>query len=398
MSRILLGHLASNGDCLYATAIARQIKRDYPGCHLTWAIGSLCRRVLDNNPDIDEVWEIPMPDWSSMGPVWILFEDEARRLADAGRFDHVFFTQVSPARFANYDGTVRPSIFRNFGRDISVPVDVTIRLTEAEIDEADVWFAGTPAADASQVVLFECSSKSGQSFMTLERALEAAEAITRARQHTAVIISTHEEFETGNSRIVPGGALSIRQVARLTDHVDLFVGCGSGLTVAVTSGTAKPGLPNIQILRRATSVYASFRHDFAHFGKPIDQFMEVTSEDPAHLARVLTEAACDGFIAAKTRHDDPVPLHFDWYCDLIRMMLVDTGRYVEAMQSVLVTAGRYGWHTQLQDFGRQVVLPFLSYDPRAALPHRRAQAEEFRAGLFGKPETGKVDAEWPRSL
>ena len=287
MSRILLGHLTSNGDCLYATAIARQIKQNFPGCHLTWAISSLCRNVLVNNPDVDEVWEVPMADWSAMRSAWTLFEREAHDLADAGRFDHVFLTQISPARFANYDGTVRPSIFRNFGSPLTVPIDVTINLKPEERAAVDAWFAGTPAADASQVVLFECSSKSGQSFVTLPVALALAEEITRARRRTAVIVSTHEPFESDNPRIVCGDTLSIRQVARLTDHVDLFVGCGSGLTVAATSEAAKPGLPNIQILRRETSVYASFRHDFTHFGKPTAHFMELTSEDPAHLAKAL---------------------------------------------------------------------------------------------------------------
>jgi hypothetical protein len=59
--RILLGHLASRGDCLYATAIARQIKADYPGCHLTWAIGSMCRAIIDGNPHVDALWKIPRP-------------------------------------------------------------------------------------------------------------------------------------------------------------------------------------------------------------------------------------------------------------------------------------------------------------------------------------------------
>lgn len=381
MSRILLGHLTSNGDCLYATAIARQIKQNFPGCHLTWAISSLCRNVLVNNPDVDEVWELPMADWSAMRSAWTLFEREAHDLADAGQFDHVFLTQIAPARFANYDGTVRPSIFRNFGSPLTVPIDVTINLKPEERAAVDAWFAGTPAADASQVVLFECSSKSGQSFVTLPGALALAEEITRARRRTAVIVSTHERFECDNPRIVCGDTLSIRQVARLTDHVDLFVGCGSGLTVAATSEAAKPGLPNIQILRRATSVYASFRHDFTHFGKPTAHFMELTSEDPAHLAKALISALSDGFASARARYDDPVPLDFEWYLQIIQQNLVDVGRYVEAMQSLLITTDRYGWHPDLRRFGRYFVLPFIKDDPRAALPHRRVEVERFRAGL-----------------
>ena len=43
---ILLVQLFSNGDCLYATTIARQIKQDYPGCKLTWAIASFCKDII----------------------------------------------------------------------------------------------------------------------------------------------------------------------------------------------------------------------------------------------------------------------------------------------------------------------------------------------------------------
>src|SRR3984885_13663661 len=306
MTRILLGMLASNGDCLYATAIARQIKTDFPGCHLTWAIGSLSRQVLTNNPDIDEIWELPQRSWADMEADWTLFEIEARQLADAGRFDHIFLTQISPARFANYDGTIRPSMFRNFGRPVTVPVDSTINLSEEEKGGGDLWFQASAASSASHVVLCECSSKSGQSFMTVDLALQMAERITVADDKAVVIISTHEPLATENPRIISGGTLSIRQIARLTQYVQLFVGCGSGLTVAATCGVAKPGVPNIQILKRSTSVYASFRHDFAHFGKPTGQFLELTTEDPDHLAKVAV-ASLQDFAAAQAEFDDPVP-------------------------------------------------------------------------------------------
>src|ERR1700733_14182200 len=103
MTRILLGMLGSNGDCLYATAIARQIKKDFPDCHLTWAIGSLSKSVLANNPDVDELWEIPLAAWADQERAWHLIEIEAYELASSGRFDHIFLTQISPGRFANYD-------------------------------------------------------------------------------------------------------------------------------------------------------------------------------------------------------------------------------------------------------------------------------------------------------
>lgn len=378
MTRILLGMLASNGDCLYATAIARQIKVDFPGCHLTWAIGSLSSRVLANNKDVDEVWTLPQGSWADMENDWNLFEVDARRMADEGKFDRVFLTQIHPSRFANYDGTIRPSIFRNYGRPITVPVDVTINLTEQETQEVDRWFRSGPGADASQVVLFECSSKSGQSFMTTEMALRIARRITEVRSKAVVIISTHEKLDIDHPRIVHGGALSIRQTARLTNYVDLFVGCGAAVTVAATSGAANPALPTIQILSRSKSVFASFRHDFAYFGKPTGNFLEVTSEDPEHLSKVVLMALTDGFAAAQRMFDDPVPLTFEWYLHLISMMLVERGKYLDAVQSLLVTMERYGRRPELVQFARYHVMPFIDADLRRTLPHRREQIERLK--------------------
>jgi ADP-heptose:LPS heptosyltransferase len=111
MTRILLGQLGSNGDCLYATAIARQIKHDFPGCHLTWAISPLCKAVIKNNPDVDAIWEVEAGDWTRVfGDGWYAFEAESLQRLTRGEFDKIFLTQIAPANFRNYDGTVRASL------------------------------------------------------------------------------------------------------------------------------------------------------------------------------------------------------------------------------------------------------------------------------------------------
>ena len=74
--RILLGQLGAHGDCLYATILARQLRRDYPSAFITWAISDRSSGLLANNPDIDEVWEIPV-DRDSMSVIWSIFEREA---------------------------------------------------------------------------------------------------------------------------------------------------------------------------------------------------------------------------------------------------------------------------------------------------------------------------------
>jgi hypothetical protein len=153
-TRILLGQLGSNGDCLYATTIARQIKHDFPGCHLTWAISSLCRRVILNNPDVDEVWELPVDHWGDMDRQWRAFEAEGWKRVANGDFDRAFMTQICPNYFHNYDGTIRPSQFRNYPRPITVPVETVIEVTLEERERVEEW-VWTHNVDAyAKVVLF----------------------------------------------------------------------------------------------------------------------------------------------------------------------------------------------------------------------------------------------------
>ena len=89
--KILLGQLANLGDCLYATAIAKQIKSDFPDCHLTWAIGNRCRFVFAENPHVDEVWEINIGNtFQELEASWFLFEKEARSRKKRGIYHEIF--------------------------------------------------------------------------------------------------------------------------------------------------------------------------------------------------------------------------------------------------------------------------------------------------------------------
>lgn len=382
MRRILLGQLGSNGDCLYATTIARQIKHDFPGCHLTWAISSLCRKVIDNNPDVDEVWEVPVGAWGDLNRAWCAFEEEGWRRVGRGEFDHAFMTQICPSHFDTYDGTVRPSLFRNYPRPITVPVETVIALTEDERERTRRWVAHTGLDQHDKVVVFECSSKSGQSFMTPALAVAVAERVLAERPRIGFVISTHEPVATSSRQIVHGGELSLRETAYLTHFADLFVGCGSGVTVVATSGAAKPGLPNIQVLSATTSVYASFKHDFEHFGKDAGHFIETTSADPERLSRMVLKVLADGVEVAKAEMGETIALDFTWYFHLIDQMLIGRRHYIDAARSLMTTAERYGWREDLKRFGRMTILPLIEMDLKASYPGRRRDIERFSAALL----------------
>jgi ADP-heptose:LPS heptosyltransferase len=124
--KFALVQLDANGDCLYATTIARQIKEDYPGCHLTWWISSRCTNLLTGNSYVDEVVSVDLSDWSNVSRdiIWSLaMRQIVRRQTGPDPYDRIWTSQVYPDNFRRFDGTVRPSMFRGYDRPITVPID-----------------------------------------------------------------------------------------------------------------------------------------------------------------------------------------------------------------------------------------------------------------------------------
>ncbi len=383
MRRILLGQLGANGDCLYATILARQIRHDHPDAHITWAISEQCAGLLRNNPHIDEIWKIDMPEWAGAELAWRVFEREAVRRMLRHEFDRVYLSQIWPNNFQYYDGTIRPSILRSYGAPITVPIENVIVLDREEQANVDD-FVRQNALDAFEHrILFECSAKSGQSFVTPQLAQEIARHLYARLPSACVLFSTHlpMRLDHPNSRYV--GVLSLRETAALTHHCTLFVGAGSGGTVAATSTAAAKCLPIVQLLSASTSVYASFAHDFEHFGLPSERIMEMTCEDPATIALAIATVCTEGIATAQTRHSMRIAVRFEHYCNLITHNLLSQDRYLDAAQSLLTTAGRYGWQRELREFGMLKLAPYLARDPDWIHAHRRRAADEFLGALHG---------------
>ena len=368
--KVLLGQLGSNGDCLYATTLARQLKADYPGCHLTWAVASCCAAVLRHNPYIDALWQWEVHDWHQ---AWRGLTAAVLRIQQSSNpFDKVLLSQIAPENVKYFDGTVRPSIFRSYHSPITVPVDSVIALADEEKD-AVARFATRIALDAyPHRILFECSSKSGQSFVSPGYAQQVAEKVSSVVDDCCFVLSTHEQISSKQNNIFSARELSIRENAELTHHCSLFVGCGSGLTVVATSEAAKP-LPNIQLLAAKTSVFGSFFHDYEFWGKPTERFIERGESSVEETAAAIICYCREGLDVARAGHHRPVPLAFDFYLNFIDTQLVQRCRYVDALESLTITAARYGWDAARLRFVRARVLPLLKYD--AAHMDRRRRSE-----------------------
>jgi len=373
--RVAIGQLDANGDCLYATTIARQIKADHPGCHLTWWISSRCSHLLVDNPFVDEVIEIPVPDWQaeSREVGWATLKAELVRTQAGSRpYDRMWMPQIFPANYRWFDGTVRPSMFRGYGKPITVPVDPVISLTASERGRVEAFAAQHRLADFRHVVLFECSSNSGQSQVTPQFATAVAERVTARRADTLLILSTMQTVGDLPARVVSAGALTMRENLALLDHCSCFVGCGSGLTVIATMDAARP-MPNIQILASSRSVLASFLHDFVYWGKPVDRFVEMADGDAQDAAACVLRCLDEGVEAARAEFHRPVPVSFEFLFQTVNAMLVQRGLFIDAAESLAHTLRRYPEHREVLEFARTRVLPLCRHDVRAGLPAAREQ-------------------------
>ena len=333
--RILLGQLVSNGDCLYATAIARQIKEDFPDCHLTWAIGSNCCAILDGNPHVDEIWEIPLAD-SREGiseEVWQKFEREANARKNEGRFDEVFFTQIVPGNLQNHDGCVRSSIFRGYPNPITVSVAPVLRLSPDEVENVARFAASHRLIEYTNVILFECSPQSEQSFVTPAFAFEAARLIVAAMPDVCVILSSHQSFNSSDKHIIDGSVLTLRETAELTKNCSLLIGCSSGVSWITTSDWAKP-LPMIQLPKPDLFHCNSFINDFTRWSLGTDSVLEMTDCSPDKLLQCVGVIFQSDFGSAKLKFQQRVPIRFSPYFAMQRTLLRQ-GKYRGALRSVL---------------------------------------------------------------
>ncbi|WP_162653355.1 glycosyltransferase family 9 protein [Lentilitoribacter sp. Alg239-R112] len=375
---ILLGQLGSNGDCLYATTLARQIKTDMPDCHLTWAILSLYKPVLRNNPDVDEILEIPTKPGNDHGRIWHTFEQEVmRRQSGANPFyDRTIMSQIWPAHFERYDGTVRPSILRGYENPITVPIKTIVELDDEEMENVSRFISKHNLKSFDQIVVFECSSKSGQSHVTPEFGAQVARNLTRRLPNVAVILATHlPTYEDKN--IFNGAQLSMREIGGLLQITDLFIGCGSGLTVISTSTVAKE-IPNIQILNGSTSVYASFAHDFEYFGQDTSHFIELHDVPTNVVADISLSVLTGNFQQARDAfHQTSKIPSFNFYLDLISQRLLHQLRYCDAARSLSITADRYGWVPELINFARCKVAPMIFEDPSYIYPAVKLEMRRF---------------------
>ncbi len=250
---------------------------------------------------------------------------------------------MHPDNFQNFDGTVRTSILRGYPRPITVPVAPLVRLLAEEIERVHAFAARHRLGERDAVVLFECSSSSGQSFIDAPFAEEVCRLVLEAAPGAAIVLSAARGAAGAarDPRILDGSELSYRETAGLTRFSTLLVGGSSGITWLATAEGCKR-LPMIQLLRRRSGVYASMVHDRRHFGLPADDVIEMTDCSPAHAARCITTVLERGVPFARARFHEELELRFDHYFDVM-LHVAGQREFGKVATSLGHTIRRYGF-------------------------------------------------------
>ncbi|GAA4464552.1 hypothetical protein GCM10023093_15100 [Nemorincola caseinilytica] len=352
--KILLLHLHSNGDCLYATAIARQIKHDHPGCRLTWVVATWAKSVLENNPYIDEIVEVP--DVNKNTNTRIHREQLRAALAKkaAGEYDEVFSTQLIDDNIAYYDGTIRSGILRAYGRPITQGVQPVLRLREAEIATTAAFAERHKLAEYRNVILFEFAPQSGQLAITTDMALNIARQIVE-NPGTCIILSSANRIDAGDARIIDGSVLTLRETAALSHYCTLLIGCSSGISWITTSDAGKM-LPMLQILDAYMPWVNPITRDFERCGMPDDEVLEIYDNDPAFIVRCAGEILNGDIREVKKKYQKPLPLHFIGTSRNIYNMLCFL-QFGAIAKHIRINVSVWGWHPLLV---RAIVWGFVS--------------------------------------
>ncbi|MEO6719865.1 MAG: hypothetical protein ABIN67_05840 [Ferruginibacter sp.] len=304
--KIILVQLYSNGDCLYATTVARQIKKDYPGSHLTWAIASFCKTIIANNPYVDAIMEVDSVAKND-APAFRRFKKKICGLQKEGVYNKVFIVHNTDTNHAYYDGSIRSSILRAYPNPITVPVQPVLRLYPEEIEKANRFVLDNNLKSYKEVVLFEYAPQSGQSNITPGTAIKVAEGII-GNKNIAVILSSANKINHPNKAIIDGSSLSLRETAALSHHCTFLLGSSSGITWITTSEAGKL-LPMVQLLNANTRWVNPISRDFERFHIPKDKVIELLNFDEAKIVQCVREAL-GNFDAAKQKFNEPIPLHF----------------------------------------------------------------------------------------
>ncbi len=341
--KILLVQLFSNGDCLYATAVARQIKSDFPQAHLTWAIAPFCAAIIANNPYVDAVLlvdDVPKSDVQAFRKKKKQFLREERE----GKWDRVFVTTNMDDNQRLYDGTIRGMILNAYPNPVKVPIEPVVILSDQEKRSVADFAAKYRLSSFSTVILWEYAPQSGQAGFDFNLVKEVAISLTRDPS-VCIILSSSNKFES-TSQIIDGSDLTVRENAGLTHYCNFMIGCSSGLTWLNTSSAAA-FIPMLQLLNGYTPFFNPPSRDFERYGLPKEKLIELINWTPGKITECVQTIISSGFETARQKYNEALPVQFNTTRKVVYNMLCYM-QFGAVREHYSIMKNKFGAHPELK--------------------------------------------------
>lgn len=351
--KILLVQLFSNGDCLYATTVAKQIKHDFPGCYLTWAIAPSCKKIISGNPYVNEVLEIDEVNKNDVRAFRRL-KKKLHIQKKSGLWQEVFITHIMDDNQANYDGCIRSTIFRGYPKTITVDSTPVLFLDDIEKQKAAEFANSHSLSKYKSVVLFEFAPQSGQLAISRESAIQIAEKITENTQ-VSIILSSAQHVYHPRESIIDGSVLNLRETAALTFYCTHLIGCSSGITWLTTSDGAKL-LPMIQILNPYTDWVNPISRDFIRRGMSTDKIIELIEFNEQLISQCVIESLID-FPTAREKYGQQIPLQFKTSRKIVYNLLCYF-QFKAIIKHIKINVNTYGFKGE---FLKEVFIGFATF-------------------------------------
>ena len=307
--RVGLVQLSAYGDCLFATLVARQIKRDHPGCHLTWVIGDRFASILEGNPHVDVVHKILL---SSRGEAfssgWQKAKSWVAEQVRIGNLEKAYFTQIFPDNLRYYDGLIRTTIYGAYDKPVTGPHLPEVFLTEAENRNVADFAVKHCLREFKHVFLVECGPGSGQSPLTPARAEAVAHEVGKHHPEAAFLMSSTETLVQPSSQVLDASCLTYRENAALARYCTGLIGCFSGITVLTTS-TAGKALPMLQILTKPNGIFrwGSVAMDFRRVRLDESRVIEMAEPNDRRIISCIEKWLSESHSAARMQfHEESV--------------------------------------------------------------------------------------------
>ena len=286
--RILLVQLGSTGDCLLVTPLLRQIKLfDYPNSHITWMICSPYKYIVENNPYLDDIIEIPLLDYKDLQTHRNKIDDYIKGLTYHKKFEKIFITDYYSKNLHNWYCTTRSSLFRSYPHRIKVDIKPDLFLSENEKERAIKFCANNKIDSSSFNILIESSPRSGQSIMNIEKALILSQHITSKFPNVRCILSSSNKIHTNHERIIDASVLTWRENKEFLKFCHLLVGSSSAISWLGTSIE----FDNFKMIQSINPNYfekkisSSLILDLKYFGLPNSNIIELLNPNDNILLR-----------------------------------------------------------------------------------------------------------------